>query len=105
MRQLRTNAIGKYLKGIWFIPMILLSIVSSTSGQLSSYTFVSTTGNTLDDISIGSTQVISSASDDVNASIQNIGFVFNFAGSTYTQFSVNSNGLMRLGPITFSTPD
>ena len=103
MRQLRTNAIGKYLKGIWFIPMILLSIVSSTSGQLSSYTFVSTTGNTLDDISIGSTQVISSASDDVNASIQNIGFVFNFAGSTYTQFSVNSNGLMRLGATIIST--
>jgi len=47
--------------------------------------------------------LISSASDDVNFVVQNIGFVFNFAGSTYTQFSVNSNGLMRLGSTIIST--
>ncbi len=47
--------------------------------------------------------MITSASDDINYVVQNIGFVFNFAGSTFTQFSVNSNGLMRLGSTIVST--
>ncbi|TAH38850.1 MAG: hypothetical protein EYC69_14290 [Bacteroidetes bacterium] len=103
MRQLRTIAIEKYFKGICLIPILLISIVYSSSAQLSTYTHVTSLSNVLDDISVGNTQVISSASDDVNAVVQNIGFVFNFAGSTYTQFSVNSNGLMRLGSTIVST--
>ncbi len=45
--------------------------------------------------------------DDSNSGIQNIGFTFNFAGTNFTQFVVNSNGHIRLGataPTTNTTP-
>jgi hypothetical protein len=59
------------------------------------YTFSTTTGETLEDMT-SSTQIVSSGSDDVSSATQNIGF--SFLG--YTQFSANSNGLMLLGTAT-----
>lgn len=35
--------------------------------------------------------------NDVASSVTNIGFTFVYEGTSYTQFSANSNGLMRLG--------
>jgi trimeric autotransporter adhesin len=35
--------------------------------------------------------------DDDNSSVQNIGFTFNFNGTAYTQFVLNTNGFIKLG--------
>ncbi|MBR6440640.1 MAG: hypothetical protein IKS44_01150, partial [Bacteroidales bacterium] len=43
------------------------------------------------------TNLLSSGGDGVRSTVQNIGFSFPFGGSTYTQFSVNANGDLRLG--------
>jgi len=43
------------------------------------------------------TQLIGPNSDDVASAVTNIGFTFWFAGTAYTQFSVDENGLMKLG--------
>ena len=51
-----------------------------------------------------STSLVSPGSGDYGAStVQNIGFTFPFAGQNYTQFSVNTDGNLRLGPTATST--
>src|ERR1700754_3532540 len=49
------------------------------------------------DMTTGTTQLIASSVDDGASSVSNIGFDFYFMGVRYTQFSANSNGLIRLG--------
>ncbi|MBO4646410.1 MAG: InlB B-repeat-containing protein, partial [Bacteroidales bacterium] len=44
-----------------------------------------------------STNLITSTGDGVASALQEIGFSFPFAGNIYTQFSVNSDGNLRLG--------
>ena len=50
------------------------------------------------------TQLIGPNSDNVASAVTNIGFNFWFAGTMYTQFSVDENGLMKLGG-TVITPE
>ena len=76
--------------------MISASIFPSKA-QVNTYTFSTATGTVLEDVSSFTGFLISSASDDVASSVTNIGFTFNYAGTSYTQFSVSSNGLMTLG--------
>ena len=49
------------------------------------------------DLGYGGTQLIGSGQDDRASSVTNIGFSFSFAGTSYSQFSVNSNGVLRFG--------
>ncbi|MGE5313103.1 MAG: beta strand repeat-containing protein, partial [Acidobacteriota bacterium] len=69
------------------------SAQSITSG---SYAF-SRSGFAPTDISTGSTQLIGPNADDAASAVTDIGFTFWFAGTPYTQFSVNENGLLKLG--------
>jgi len=103
MKHTYKNSCHKKNPSLFLVLFLLAFGGQQTFGQLSTYTFSTSTGISLENINTGSTQLISSASDDVNSSVQNIGFLFNFAGSTYSQFSVNSNGLLRLGPTIVST--
>ena len=43
------------------------------------------------------TALVSSTGDGVASSVKTIGFTFNFAGTNYTQYSVNSDGNLRFG--------
>ena len=43
------------------------------------------------------TELLGASNDDAASSVANIGFDFPFGEDTYSQFSVNSNGSMRLG--------
>ncbi|HLO60825.1 MAG TPA: hypothetical protein VK179_18885, partial [Bacteroidales bacterium] len=49
--------------------------------------------------------LVPSNSDDVASQVTDIGFTFWFAGTPYTQFSVNENGLMTLGDVQISGTD
>jgi len=56
-------------------------------------------GNAVD-MTTGTTSLVTSGKDDVSSGVTNIGFNFYFfsaGGTPYTQFSVSSNGAMRLG--------
>jgi hypothetical protein len=66
------------------------------SSGASGYAFGTSTGNTLETLN-SPTTIVGTALDDTPSGIQNIGFNFTFDGTTYTQFSASSNGLMRLG--------
>lgn len=56
-------------------------------------------GNTID-MSSGTTTLLvpTSAGGDFASGVANIGFPFVFMGTAYSQFSANSNGLLRFGP-------
>lgn len=77
--------------------IIFFSVFIKINAQVSAYTFTSSTGVSLENMSSGTTQLISSGNDDVSSSLTSIGFNFLFNCVNYTQFSVNSNGLMALG--------
>jgi hypothetical protein len=46
---------------------------------------------------ITGTQIIAANSDNVNSSVQNIGFSFVYGGTAFTQFVASSNGYIVLG--------
>ncbi|HRH66963.1 MAG TPA: hypothetical protein PLU53_11740, partial [Bacteroidia bacterium] len=77
--------------------LALLTGSSQLMAQVNNYTLSTTGAPPLDDMTSGTSLLIFSGNDDFASTVQNIGFPFPFPGATYTQFSVNSNGLMRLG--------
>jgi hypothetical protein len=79
------------------LAILVLGIAApiTTRAAFSSYSFFYGTGSPID--MTGATSVAFSNQDDGNSSVFNIGFNFVFDGSTYSQFSINTNGWMRLG--------
>jgi hypothetical protein len=93
-------------KAILFTFLTSLVFVNSIHAQsMTNYTFSTSTPATPEDMSINTNQLIAGSSDDVASSVTNIGFTFYFMGVPYTQFSVNSNGQMRLGSTVISSGD
>jgi hypothetical protein len=79
------------LLALWAPPALAQTISATT------YPFSSSTGAALEDLSSGATQLLGANQDDAASSVATIGFDFWFVGTRYTQFSANSNGLVRLG--------
>jgi uncharacterized repeat protein (TIGR01451 family) len=71
-----------------------IPFVPSVAGN---YAFATTTTGSLTDMSSGTTQLLGANVDDTASALTNIGFDFYFQGVRYTQFSINENGVMRLG--------
>ena len=67
------------------------------------YPFTSASSVALEDMSSGTTQLVATGQDDTASPVTNIGFDFWFDGVRATQFSVNANGLLRLGATQVST--
>ncbi len=63
----------------------------------SNYTFATGTVGSLTDMSSGTTQLVAANLDDTASAVTAIGFDFYFQGVRQSQFSANSNGLIRLG--------
>ncbi len=83
-------------KFIGFLALCVAMLQSVAFGQLSTYTYSTGTGVALSSMT-GSTSLVGVSQDDGVSAVTGIGFSFVFNGTTYTQFSANSNGLMRLG--------
>ena len=82
-----------------FVLMLLLSITGSLSTQaqtMANYTFSTVTNGSLENLSAGSTALITGINNDTATNIQSIGFEFYYMGIKYTHFSANSNGQVRL---------
>ena len=79
--------------------MILFSIfaVRVNAQELGDYDFSTGVDATKWITLTSPTTLISSTGDGVASTVQNIGFTFNFAGTNYTQYSVNSDGNLRFG--------
>jgi hypothetical protein len=68
-----------------------------------SYAFSSQSGIPLEDMSSGTTLLISPGSDNDNSVLGQIGFVTRFDGGYYTTFGANANGLIKLGATATTT--
>ncbi|HNX87527.1 MAG TPA: hypothetical protein PKH58_00470 [Paludibacteraceae bacterium] len=79
---------------LFAITLFLTGSVFAQQINVNTYRFnAANTGPT----GITPTQLIGPNSDNVASAVTNIGFTFWFAGTAYTQFSVDENGLMKLG--------
>lgn len=63
------------------------------------YTFSTGTSGSLTDMSSGTTQLLAANVDDTASALTNIGFDFFFQSTSFTQFSINENGVLRLGAV------
>ena len=82
-----------------FMFMLLLSMTGSLSVQaqtIANYTFSTVTNGTLENLTMGSTTLMTGKNNNVPTTIEPIGFDFYFMGIKYTHFSANSNGQVRL---------
>ncbi|MBL8299996.1 MAG: hypothetical protein JNN30_16780 [Rhodanobacteraceae bacterium] len=72
---------------------------NSTSAQrvAAAYAFATTTTGSLTDMSTGTTNLLAANIDDTASPLTNIGFDFYFQGARFSQFSINENGVLRLG--------
>jgi hypothetical protein len=75
---------------------VVLQTQAQTAGQ---YGFSTATNSSLIDMSSGTTNIFATGTyrDDDASALQTIDFTFRFCGTDYTQYSINSNGQMRLG--------
>ncbi len=73
----------------------LLLLVSAALAGVNDYSF-SQYGGTYTAIT-GGTPIIASGQDDAVSGLTDIGFVFKYNGTEFTQFSASSNGFIRLG--------
>ncbi len=97
-----SSLIGRWLSSLRWLPACLALFVacvapaSAESDAAGSYVF--NTGTTLlGDMSGATTEVVAANGDDQGSAVTDIGFDFFFQGTLYQQFSVNSNGLLKLG--------
>ncbi len=77
--------------------MLLISLTCIMAQTVAEYTFATVTNGSLEDMSSGTTTLLSGYSDSGATAVTDIGFSFTFCGTSYTQFSANANGLVRLG--------
>ncbi|MBH8559965.1 fibronectin type III domain-containing protein [Hymenobacter negativus] len=75
---------------------------SFAQGQALNYTTTSAANvsGTFTDLGSAGTAISTANTDDANSTAQNIGFTFSFNGASFTQFVLNTNGLIRLGNAT-----
>jgi hypothetical protein len=83
------------MKKITLLLFLLISCFSVSYGQVEAYSF-SQSNATYNPIT-GGTVLGIAANDDTSFNALPIGFTFNFNGTAFTQFSVNSNGFLALG--------
>ena len=72
---------------------LILPEVASTNN----YVFGTTLTGSLTDMSTGTTQLLAANIDDTASAVTSIGFDFYFQGARFTTFSINDNGVLRLG--------
>ncbi|MCC2547241.1 T9SS type A sorting domain-containing protein [Hymenobacter sp. BT175] len=86
------------------LSLLLLNLGSTLAQSTANYTFTTSSTGSLADMSGGTTDALATGvyRDDDASAVLPIGFTFVFMGTPYTQFSVNSNGQLRLGATAIS---
>lgn len=89
-------------KLFYLLILTVLNTVGMNAQSIANYAFSTATPVTLEDMSSGTTELIAGSSVNVASSVTGIGFTFGFMTTSYNDFSVNSNGQMRLGATVIS---
>jgi len=85
------------MKKLLLFWIALLAFSMSYGQSITNYAFSYSFTGSLEDMSSGTTSLLTGNNDDNGSAVTNIGFTFIYMGVPYTQFSVNSNGQLRLG--------
>lgn len=93
------------MKKIFTCFLALIAIVQYSSAQYFAYTASNAsviTTNTYTDLGTNGTVISTNylgqaIGTDDNSNVQNIGFSFDYSGQTFTQFTLNTNGFIKLG--------
>ena len=105
MNKTESRLFRSFFMIITFVAMMtlagFLTVASAASKAISdvTYPFTNAAGVSLEDLSTGSTQLIGPNLTDYRSALTDIGFDFWLDGAHYSQFSVSSHGLMRLGSV------
>lgn len=109
LRLLKDALRKRVLWGVFSMGLSLSALAQTPSTYLFSTNSTSSLGLDVNsnpvDLTTGATQIVTygTSGDNVASVATNIGFSFNYAGTAYTQFSANSNGLIRLGGTAIGT--
>jgi hypothetical protein len=95
--KLTFNRSKGHIRGLWILLLFMLPAFAFGQASSANYVFTTATNGSLTDMSSGTTQLVAALQDDASSPVTNIGFEVWFMGARYTQFSVNSNGYLRLG--------
>ena len=78
---------------------LLLAGATAAQAQTLTYTVGATTNlvTSYTDLAATGTAIATANADDANSTAQNIGFSFVFNGASFTQFTLNTNGFIKLG--------
>ena len=86
-----------FLRLLALVAALSVGWAANAQSSLAGYEFVTSTSANKWVTLTSTTNLLPSSGDYVASSVRNIGFSFPFGGSTYTQFSVNEDGNLRLG--------
>ena len=84
------------------LPVALLPFAAHAQFNYGAANAVTVAG-TYTDLGTGGTAIATTNPDDANSAAQPIGFTFNYNGTAFTQFILNTNGLIKLGTVAPST--
>lgn len=94
----------KVLRSILAFALVFVALSNNTYAAIGAQSYPFSADTATPEDMTGATGLLTGGNLDDNASaVTPIGFTFNFDGTAYTQFSVNANGLMRLGPTVVTT--
>ncbi|MBU6119374.1 T9SS type A sorting domain-containing protein [Hymenobacter siberiensis] len=97
-----TNLQTRLKKASHLLPVALLPFAAHAQFNYGAANAVTVAG-TYTDLGTGGTAIATSNPDDANSTAQPIGFTFNYNGTAFTQFILNTNGLIKLGSVAPST--
>ncbi|MBO2011938.1 T9SS type A sorting domain-containing protein [Hymenobacter negativus] len=93
-----TNLQSRLKKAGRLLPVALLPFAAHAQFNYAPGNAVNTT-TTYTDLGTTGTAITTANNDDDNSAAQSIGFNFSFNGVTFTDFVLNTNGLIRLGSV------
>ncbi|ALW84043.1 hypothetical protein AUC43_02360 [Hymenobacter sedentarius] len=95
-----TPLLARLKKASRWLPLALLPFAAHAQNLNYGAANAVNVAGTYTDLGTNGTVIATANADDANSAAQNIGFTFNYNGTAFTQFILNTNGLIKLG----STP-
>jgi hypothetical protein len=92
----------KHLGRVFSLVLFAFMTFSSALAQVGNYIFTNTTG-AYTDLGTDGTVITTASLDDAISAAIDIGFTFNFGGTNYTQFKLNTNGWITFNTASTST--
>ena len=95
----RVKSWGAHLRQLGLAALLLGGATVAAQAQNLNYT-IATSANvagTYTDLATTGTAITTANTDDANSDVQNIGFTFRYNNLDFTQFTLNTNGFIKLG--------